>query len=226
MKSCAVIPAYNEATRIADVIKDVRAYVDVVVVVDDGSIDDTAHVATTAGAHVYRHMINRGQGAALRTGIEAALQLGAEVLVHIDADGQHDPGSIASLLAPIQHGEADIVFGSRFLGMKPEGMPLLRRCVLYAARLFSTFALGISRHFTDPQSGLRAMSAVAARSIRFTQDRKAHCSEILHMVSRSDLRVMEIPTRVTYTADTLEKGNKTSDALQIAWHLFIGGFRK
>lgn len=226
MRIIAVIPAYNEAERIGAVLGRVRPLVDELVVVDDGSADDTFGAASRAGVVALRHAINRGQGAALKTGTLAALARGADVVVHLDADGQHDPGGIAPLVAPILAGEADVVYGSRFLGIEAQGMPLARRWLLRAGRSFSTLVLGVSRSFTDSQSGLRAFTAQAARKLDFAQDRKAHCSEILRLVSRSGLRVKEVPTRVTYTADTLAKGNRTSDAFGIVWQLFIGAFQK
>src|SRR5579862_7670872 len=103
MKVIAVVPAYREAARIGRTLGDVRARVDGIIVVDDGSNDGTAEAAEAAGGDiiVLRHGLNRGQGAALRTGTEAALQLGADIILHIDADGQHDPDGVPDLLAPL-----------------------------------------------------------------------------------------------------------------------------
>jgi glycosyltransferase involved in cell wall biosynthesis len=225
MKVLAVIPAFNEASRIATTIAAVRPLVDGIVVVDDGSADHTADaVPVQNGVTVLRHALNRGQGAALRTGTEAALMLGADVIVHVDADGQHDPSFIPSLVKPIADDKADVVFGSRFLGEVPEGIPLVRRALLHAARTFNVMAMGIPRRVTDPQSGMRALSAKAARQVDFVQDRMAHCSEILRRVTRSSLRWMEVPVRIRYTAESLAKGQKSTDALKIAWQLFIGVF--
>src|SRR3989344_4428204 len=100
MKVVAVIPAYNEASRIRETLVGVHSIVDGVIVVDDGSTDETAGVARESGATIIRHAINRGQGAALRTGTDAALRLGADVIVHVDADGQHDPSLIPSIIQP------------------------------------------------------------------------------------------------------------------------------
>lgn len=225
MKVIAVMPAYKEKTRIVAAILGVRPMVDQVVVVDDGSEDGTAEEARQTGATVVVHAINRGQGAALKTGTEAALKLGADIIVHIDSDGQQDPKAILALVAEIQNGRANVVFGSRFLGVDSEGMPVMRRAVLFLGKLFSQFVLGIPRTMTDPQSGLRAMTARAAREIDFKQDRMAHCSEILRLVTRSDLRWSEVPVRVSYTEATLAKGNQTSDAFKIVWHLFLGFFQ-
>lgn len=225
MKVIAVMPAFREEDRISAAISGIRPLVDAIVVVDDGSGDATAERAKEAGAVVLRHGLNRGQGAALRTGTEAALKLGADIVLHVDADGQHDPETIPALLAPIKEGKADVVFGSRFLGVESQGMPLLRRAVLFAGGVFSNVVLGIPRRMTDPQSGLRAMTSDAARRIDFRQDRMAHCSEILRLVTRSNVRWIEVPTRIRYTAETLAKGNKTSDAFKIVWHLLLGAFQ-
>ncbi|MCC7522752.1 glycosyltransferase family 2 protein [Candidatus Uhrbacteria bacterium] len=225
MKAIAVMPAMNEAGRIGPAITGAFKHVQNVIVVDDGSKDVTVEEAKKAGAIVLRHSLNRGQGAALKTGTQAALMLGADVIVHIDADGQHDPDMIPHMLAPITEGKSDVVFGSRFLGVSSEGMPFARRLLLGAAMVFNRLILGISKHITDPQSGLRAMTADAARKIDFKQDRMAHCSEILRLVSRSDLRWMEVPVRIRYTADTLAKGQKPADAFKILWQLLLGSFQ-
>lgn len=226
MKIAAVIPALNEADRIAPVVRGVRSFADLVIVVDDGSVDDTAAVAKKAGATTLRHALNRGQGAALRTGTEASLLLGADVIVHVDADGQHDPLMIQTLSEPIVRGEADVVFGSRFLGIDPSGMPCVRKQYFKLARLFNSFFLGVSNRVTDPQSGARAMNRKAAKRVDFMQDRAAHCSEILSIVTRSDLRWKEVPVHVRYTADTLRKGQNITDAFKILWHLLIRGVKK
>jgi len=221
MRTIAVIPALNEATRIGAVVRVVRPYVSEVLVIDDGSTDNTAQAAETEGAMVIRHMLNRGQGASLKTGTHAALAHGADVIVHMDADGQHDPTVIPALADPIIRDEADVVFGSRFMGIDPKGMPTIRRAYFHAARLFNTFLLGIPRSITDPQSGARALSRNAAECIDFCQDGPAHCSEILKKVTRSDLRYIEVPVLVRYTEETLKKGQRFSVAFRILWQLIV-----
>lgn len=227
MKVIAVIPAFHEATRIQATLKGISQEVDGLVIIDDGSTDGT-YEAAQACVHeksmVIRHWINRGQGAALRTGTEVALRLGADIVLHIDADGQHDPASIREIVKPLREGNADVVFGSRFLGVHPQGMPLFRKVVLTLARTFNALIMGIPRTVTDPQSGLRAMTRAAAERIVFRQDRMAHCSEILRLVTRSPLRWIEVPVRVRYSVDTLAKGQSSADAFKIVWHLLIGMF--
>ncbi len=223
MNVFAVIPAYNEASRIRETVAGVRPLVDGVIVVDDGSTDETAAVARSLAVTVLRHAINRGQGAALRTGTDAALRLGADVIVHVDADGQHDPSLIPTLVLPIREGRADVVFGSRFMGLLPCDMPWSRRALLRAARTFNSLVMGIPRRVTDPQSGMRAMTRDAALTVDFRQDRMAHCSEILRLVTRSRLAWTEVPIRVRYTSESLAKGQRSADALKIVWQLLIGG---
>ncbi|HTK04126.1 MAG TPA: glycosyltransferase family 2 protein [Candidatus Eisenbacteria bacterium] len=220
------MPAYNERGRIGAVVRGLLSRVDRVIVIDDGSADGTAEEARAAGADVVAHVLNRGQGAALKTGTVLATAEGADIIVHIDADGQHDPQALPTLLAPIIEGRADVVFGSRFMGIESAGMPVSRKLLLAAAREFSSLVLGIPRSVTDPQSGVRAMTAEAACAVDFRQDRMAHCSEILRLVSRSRLRSVEVPVRVIYTSDTLAKGQKAADAVKIVWQLLLGAFQR
>ena len=124
MKVIGIMPAYHEQARIVETIRAALPFLDRLIVVDDGSADGTADAASLPGVIVLRHRMNRGQGAALRTGTLAALKLGADILVHLDADGQHDPADIPRLTEPIKSGEADVVFGSRFLEFSPVGMPM------------------------------------------------------------------------------------------------------
>ncbi len=222
----AVIPAFQEESRIAETVRSVRPYVDGIIVVDDGSEDATARRAEAEGVTVVRHIVNRGQGAALRTGTDAALRLGATLIVHVDADGQHDPAFLPALVEPLRRGDSDVVFGSRFLGEDAVGMPVSRKALLSAARTFNALIVGVPRKVTDPQSGFRAMTSDAATSVLFEQDRMAHCSEILRLVTRSPLRWAEVPVRVIYSQESLQKGQKPWHAFRIVWQLFIGAFMK
>ena len=195
-KIFCVIPAFNEEKTITEVVRGAAERVDRVVVVDDGSSDRTYDLAAAAGAAVLRHAINRGQGASLRTGNEYALSRGADVIVHFDADGQFIAREIDDMADPIKRGEADIVFGSRFLSKK-SNMPWIKReVILRIARIVNRLFLGI--RLTDPQSGFRAMSARTASAIPITQDGMAHCSEILARAFALNLRIKEVPVEVIY----------------------------
>ncbi len=222
MRTVAVIPAYNEAPRLGAVLASLKALVDEIVVVDDGSQDETSFVAQKEGVHLIRHGINRGQGAALKTGTMAALTLAPDIIVHLDADGQHDASTLVPLLAPLKTHQTDVVYGSRFAGIEADGMPVSRTLLLKAARLFSQYILGIPHTITDPQSGLRAMRTPVAEALVFSQDGMAHCSEILRWVTRSSFRWQEVPVQVRYTSASLQKGQKASHAFKIIWELFLG----
>ncbi|MDO8599088.1 MAG: glycosyltransferase family 2 protein, partial [bacterium] len=114
MRTVVVIPAYNEETTVAGVVRGVREFIPDVIAVDDGSTDATGERSRSSGADVVTHCVNRGLGAALGTGIAAALAAGADTIVTLDADGQHNPSDIAAVIAPIQAGFADLVIGVRF----------------------------------------------------------------------------------------------------------------
>jgi glycosyltransferase involved in cell wall biosynthesis len=214
-----VIPAYKEAARIRTTLAELLPRVSNIVVVDDGSPDGSGAAARSFGVWVLRHPINRGQGAALQTGIDFALLRGASVIVTFDADGQHDPADIPAMLAPLAAGEADVALGSRFLG-HTIGMPLSRRIVLKLAVLFTRVVSRIK--VTDTHNGLRAFTRTAAQAVRIRQDRMAHASEILDEVRRLGLRYREVPVTVRYSAATLEKGQSSLNAVRIAWQFLIG----
>lgn len=218
MKIFCVIPAYNEGKTIAKVIIDVKPFVTQIVVVDDCSNDNTCDLAARQGAVVLRHIINRGQGAALKTGTEYALRHGAEIILHFDGDGQFSPADIAKAAEPLAAGEADIVFGSRFLGGSKgiEQMPKFKKNIIMPlARLINKLFFGIE--MTDPQSGFRAMTAEAAEKFTWEQDRYAHCSEILFEIHKSGLRIKEIPITIYYH----KFGQKLSGGFRILKDLFL-----
>ena len=215
MRVVVTIPAYNEESRVALAVRDALAYGHTVVVIDDCSRDRTAEVAKEAGAIVLRHIINRGQGAALQTGMEyAGRVLNADIVVHFDADGQMKGEEIATLLEPIMRGEADVVLGSRFLGKTAIAMPLWRRLALRLAVLFTMILSGI--RVSDTHNGFRALSRKAVEDIRITLDRMAHASEILDLIKAKRLRFVERPVTITYTPDTLKKGQTTWRAIGTA----------
>jgi glycosyltransferase involved in cell wall biosynthesis len=215
-----VIPAYNEAGRIDAVLEKLAMRRVSVVVVDDGSRDNTAAVALAhRGVWVLRHIVNLGQGAALQTGIDFALQNGAEIVVTFDADGQHDAADLDRLIEPILTGKADVALGSRFLG-KAEGIPWSRRLLLRAAVWFTRWHSGL--RVSDTHNGLRALSRHAASRIRITQNRMAHASEILDQIRSHHLRFVEVPVTIRYTAATLAKGQSSWNALRIVGQLLMG----
>lgn len=196
MKTFVVIPAHNEARWITKVVEEVINAGYQTVVVDDCSEDETAALAERAGAVVLRHIINRGQGAALRTGTNWSIENGAAIVVHFDADGQFRVEDIARLVNPLAAGQAEMVFGSRFLDNTTKLPWAKRNLVMPLARLVNRIFFRVK--LTDPQSGFRAFTAAVGRQLNWRQDRMAHASEILALVVRRRWLVVEVPITVIY----------------------------
>jgi len=222
MKLAIVIPAYNESVTIDQVIQQVRSVElpgieKMVIVVDDGSSDKTGEIARSKGVVVIRHLLNRGAGGALGTGIEAALRIGADVVVTFDADGQHSPDDIGRLIEPIRAGRTDVVIGSRMLD--PRGMPWTRQIANRIANLVTWVLL--AARTTDSQSGLRAFSREAAKRIRITAGRYEVSSQICGEVKRLQLRSIDVPIKTIYTDYSLSKGQGFSVGLKTLFRLIL-----
>lgn len=204
MQPYIVIAAFNEEKNIGTTIAELQSHgYRKIVVVDDGSRDGTAAAARKAKATVVAHPINRGQGAALRTGIEYALSRNAKRIVTFDADGQHDPEDIPKLLAPIDAGTCHVTLGSRFL-VKSGDIPLSRRILLKGSVLIIFLFYGAL--MSDAHNGIRAMTDRAARAIEIRSDRMEHASEIIDHIVRKKIPYKEIPVTIRYTSQSLEKG--------------------
>lgn len=214
-----VVPAYNEGRVLGAVVEELVARGHRVVVVDDGSTDDTPAAARRAGAVVLRHAVNRGQGAALQTGITYALRRGADHIVTFDSDGQHAAEDVDALVAPLLAGRADVVLGSRSIG-SAEGMPAMRKALLALAVVFTRVASGAS--VTDTHNGLRAFTRAAAAKLDIRLDRMAHASEILDQIVRQELRFEEVPVHVRYTEYSRRKGQSSFAALRILADYVLG----
>ncbi len=206
----AVLPAFNEAGHVGKVVRAVRPYVDAVVVVDDGSRDTTSQEAREAGAVVLRHLVNRGAGGSTMTGLKAAARLGAEIVVTLDADGQHLPEEISRVIAPIERGEADFVIGSRLL--QPKGMPRSRLLANRVADLCLRILFGVQ--VCDSQSGFRAQSRLVIENIDVRTSRFETISEIVVEVARRKFRVAHVPITVIYTEYSMSKGQNFWVGLQ------------
>jgi polyprenyl-phospho-N-acetylgalactosaminyl synthase len=214
-----VIAAYNEGEVLARVVAGVPRQlpgigtIDVVVV-DDGSADVTSDAAASAGAIVLRHIINRGQGAALKTGLDYAAAHGYTVAVTFDADGQHDPSEIASLVDRLLSDNLDVVLGSRFLSKKAESLPPVRRLILKCGVLFTVFISRIK--VTDTHNGFRAFRVSSLKRLKLVQDRMEHASEILDQISRQHLAYAEVPVTIIYSDYSIQKGQRSGNAVRIA----------
>ena len=225
MKAIVVIPAFNESAVIASVLKSIPKKIPgidsiQIIVVDDGSQDNTAQIVAKAKTGVIRHLLNRGVGAATKTGIEYAKNK-ADIIVTFDADGQHNPKDIEKVIAPITVKKADLVIGSRLLNFQK--MPLDRLLINWLANIVTFFLFGVFS--TDSQSGLRAFSKKAVSLINFKGERMDFSSEILLEAKRHNLRVKEVPTTAIYTDYSRGKGQKNVNALPTLARLLIKLFR-
>lgn len=192
----ALVAAYNEEKNIGSVVRDLFEHVDHVVVVDDGSQDGTPHIASKAGATVFTHVINRGQGAALQTGHEHALRLGAQYVIHFDGDGQFDVQDIPRALTHMKEVNADILLGSRFMDNRSH-IPFAKRNILFPlGRLVNRISGAPS--ITDVHNGFRILNERALSAIVLRQDGMAHATEILQLIPRHDLTHVEFPVKVRY----------------------------
>ncbi len=229
MHKFVLIPAYNEEKTIRKVVEDSKHYVDEVIVVDDGSLDQTSSEAKRGGALVLGHIINRGQGAALQTGFDFIKNKIAEegllpesdkkyVVITFDADGQFEPSEIPKFLEPINNKEVDVVLGSRFLGAALN-IPKFKKMLLGLAVLLTNLLTGLK--LTDTHNGFRALSAKAVDLIQITQNRMAHGSEILEKIAKYHLSYLEIPVTVKYSDYSMSKGQKINDYFKILFDLFL-----
>lgn len=205
-----IVPAYNEAKKIGRVIAGLFEHgFKNVVVVDDGSSDETAVQAAKAGAIVLKHAVNRGQGAALQTGDEFAIKKGAQVVVHFDADGQFNPADILPALQMMREGNVDVVLGSRFLDTRSR-IPWTKKYILLPiSRLINRFLTGL--YLTDVHNGFRVLSRRALEKINISQDRMAHNSDIVKQIKEKGLVYIEHPVEVVYH----EYGQGLSGGVQI-----------
>lgn len=220
MRVIAVIPAYNEAGRIAAVVAATKKFVDRVIVVDDGSTDETAVVAERAGATVVQHAENCGAGAATMTGIEAARAAGATAIVTLDADEQHDPCDIPSLLQPVLGGRADIVFANRF-GRKNR-IPAIRRFFNAVGNLVTFATTG--RWVNDSQCGFKVFGPRAVREVRLRMSGYEFCTELVRETVQRRWRTAEVPIKVVYSAYTLAKGQSFANGVRTALRILLRSF--
>jgi glycosyltransferase involved in cell wall biosynthesis len=192
------IPAYNEEVAIGSVVLRSLKYADAVIVVDDGSADNTAEVASLAGATVVKHEKNGGYGAAIKTCFDTARKTGADIMIIIDADGQHSPDDIPKMVEEMARSKADIVIGSRFVdgNEKNQKIPAYRK---FGMKVLDTAtAAGSGLNVTDTQSGFRAYSKNAIHKIRIGDGGMGAGSEILIEAADQNLKISEVPIKVRY----------------------------
>ncbi|MDQ1254501.1 MAG: hypothetical protein QG646_3755 [Euryarchaeota archaeon] len=194
-----VLPAFNEEVSIGSIVLLTRHYSDNVIVVDDGSSDRTAAIARKAGAQVVVHEVSKGKGAALETGFTAAANLGADITVTMDSDGQHNPAEIPRIVAPIIEGTAEMANGSRYLSHKGKNTPIYRR---FGQTILDTATnMNSGLKITDSRSGFRVFAASTKGIFRFKAPGMAIEREMLADAGRSGLRIKEVEIGVRYDVD-------------------------
>lgn len=213
-----IIAAFNEESVIGSVIAGLKSNEHRLLVVDDCSTDDTSRVAREQGTQVIRHPVNLGQGAALETGRQYALSQGAEYICTFDADGQHSPADVVTMLDAIREQHADLVIGSRFIG-HAEALPKSRELTLKLAIFFHRVFYGID--FTDTHNGLRIFSRRAAEQIAIESPRMAHATEILRKAQQLGLKVVECPVTISYSKYSLAKGQSFGSSFAIIKDLIL-----
>ena len=218
-----VVAAYNEEKRISKVIKDLKKHgYKNIIIVDDCSKDDTSKVASKFKVTLIRHPINKGQGAALKTGMDCALRQGADIIIHFDGDGQHFASEIPKLMAPLKKGY-DITIGSRFLDKRTK-MPLSKKILLKGCVVVLRIFYGLK--VTDAHNGFRALNKKAAQKIRITCNRMAHASEIIDEIKRNKLRFKEVPVKIYYDKETSAKGHGNfAQAMSVFFSMLKHKFR-
>jgi polyprenyl-phospho-N-acetylgalactosaminyl synthase len=216
-----VVPAFNEAGMIGEVIADLRSVFSNVVCVDDGSGDDTGEVALRAGAHLVRHPVNLGQGAAIQTGVEyARRQPGAQVFATFDADGQHRVKDLVTMIDRLGAGDVDVVIGTRF-GQGVSRPPLLKRVVLQTATRLSP--RGRKLGLTDTNNGLRVFNKTVADGLDITMNGMSHATEFIMLIAENRWRVAEEPVEVLYTEYSQSKGQPLLNGVNIIFDGFLRG---
>jgi glycosyltransferase involved in cell wall biosynthesis len=215
----AAIPAYNEEKTIAKVILLAQSHVDKIIVCDDGSADLTADIARRMGAVVIQHRKNLGYGAAIQSLFDKARILEADIMLTLDADGQHNPKEIPKLIEPIQDGKADIVIGSRFLEGTNKEIPRYRRLGI---KLITKMSNGtLEGKISDAQSGFRAYNRKAVQNLKLQENGMGISAEILVKAGRQNLKVTEVPIGISY------KGIQTSthNPLRHGWNVIAAILR-
>jgi len=219
-----VVPAYNEELTIGNVLEELLRYfkAEHIIVVNDGSKDRTRQIAFSKGVHVLNHLVNRGLGGALGTGIAFAVKKKAELILTFDADGQHLISDALRVIKPVAEGKADFAVGSRLKGDVSQ-MPFIKRFGNFVLDVVT--ALFAGKYVSDSQSGLRCFNYKCASKIRITCDRYAVSSEIIIEVARNKCRIVEVPIRAVYSEYSMQKGTNVIEGVKIALNLLFDKLR-
>ena len=213
-RTCCIVPIYNEATVIEDCIADLRTIFSNILVIDDGSTDDSASKAKKSGAQVIRHALNVGQGLAISTGFKWVQgQNKFKNIVTFDGDGQHVAHDALRLVEELENSSLDIVFGSRFLGYEKSNTPAMKRIILKIVTKITNILTGIK--LSDAHNGLRALTVEASKVVELTQAGMAHASQMISLTRQANLKYHEIPVNVLYTSYSTKKGQSILNSVSI-----------
>jgi len=213
-KIIAAIPCFNEEQFINDVAARTKRYANKVIVIDDGSTDNTSEAAKAAGAEVIRHERRQGVGAATRAAFEAAKANNADVLITLDGDGQHNPDEIPQVLAPILHNEADMVIGSRFLRPNHQHIPKYRKFGINVITWL--YNLGAKTKVSDSQSCFRAYGRKLLEAVDITENGFSFSVQVLIQARKKRLTIAEVPISCVYHAQG-STINPLAHGLGVAW---------
>ena len=217
-----IVPAFNESAVIGEVITQLRSEFSHVVCVDDGSSDDTASTALAAGAHVVRHPVNLGQGAAIQTGVEyARRQPGAKIFATFDADGQHRITDVLTMIDRLTRAGVDIVIGTRFASSAASHTPALKKLILRTAAWLSPSSRRLG--LTDAHNGLRVFNRTVADNLALTMNGMSHAGEFISLIDENGWRVAEVPVEILYTDYSMSKGQPLLNGVNIVFDGFLRG---
>lgn len=209
-----IIPCYNEHSRIVQTIKSVLSYGYNIILVDDASSPSLKETVDGLPVYYLRHILNLGQGASLQTGMNFAMYLNAEIVVHFDSDGQHQAKDINKMIEELKSYKADIVLGSRFLKKeKIKGLKRSRKIILQLARIVNWGFSGL--WLSDAHNGFRALNKKAMNAIEIKQNRMAHATEILQLIKVKKLKYKELPVEILYNEYSSNKGQSNWNAINI-----------
>jgi len=212
MNLFVVIPAYNEEETISRVIKGVKKYTENIIVVDDGSTDSTLLILKKIDAYVLQHQINLGKGAALKTGCQAAIRLGAEIIITIDGDGQHEPSEIPKLTSKLKKENLDIILGARQMN---KNMPKL---MLFGNKFLNKIInLFLNTPLADTQSGFKAFTSQTYQKIKWQSSDYSVETEIIMRINKNKLKYQEVPIKTIY--QDAYKGTTIIDGIKILFNI-------
>ncbi len=214
-----IIPSYNEGGKIKETLQSLLAYNFNLVVIDDGSDDQTHEALKGLPIHYIRHLVNLGQGASIETGIRFAMKLGAEKYVTFDADGQHNPDNLLPMINFLENRKLDVLFGSRFMKGSSTNIKWNRRMILKTAIILNYLLSGVL--LTDAHNGLRVCNTIGAEAFLNISNKMAHASDILVNSKRLKLQIGEFPVEITYSKYSNNKGQSGLNSLNILKDIII-----